>query len=416
MPRTLRNPPAFAAFVVAPVRGGIAATTRAADRGEAGRIGLPGGKVDPGETEKAAALREAAEEGWAVRGPLRETHRALVEGREVVWFVARGAQRLASYKEQHRIRPVVATRAQIAASGYGNEWMARGPRTPHTSRTRRNPQWSWDLLDILLPRIQRAVPRSLWPIVINPRVKEFGGGYFGVAMPTIGGKWTCKITADGSEAAWACVAIQKHLLEYNPDDPLAPPEKHRIKYPKTGVVQFKHVFAVSFMHRRTQDGILVFPKGTSPYGPPARGVRDLQLYVLWRQTAELTGRAALDSVLGKEDPAASRLWWQHMQESLVVARDTLAFVSQGMPLAPDRLAFLREYQDHLSVSLATGVSPAGPNALIELAEQGVYTGDAHRENWGTVNGVLTVVDPGLCFFVNNATGTLRTPPTAPDLP
>ena len=39
----------FAVFVLAPTDGGYAVTTRATDRGEGGRIGLPGGKVDPGE-------------------------------------------------------------------------------------------------------------------------------------------------------------------------------------------------------------------------------------------------------------------------------------------------------------------------------------------------------------------------------
>ena len=57
----------YAAFILARTLDGCwAATTRPADRGQAGRIGLPGGKVEPGEDPAAAALREAAEEGWRI--------------------------------------------------------------------------------------------------------------------------------------------------------------------------------------------------------------------------------------------------------------------------------------------------------------------------------------------------------------
>lgn len=113
----------FAAFVVAKVGGGlIAATTRAADRGEAGKIGLPGGKLDAGETARAAALREAAEEGWAVSGLADAPfHVATVEGRTVAWFAARHARPLDSFKEAGRITPVSVPADAVALSGYGND-------------------------------------------------------------------------------------------------------------------------------------------------------------------------------------------------------------------------------------------------------------------------------------------------------
>ena len=111
----------FAAFVVVRAEGGFAATTRAADRGESG-IGLPGGKLDPGESPVAAVIREAAEEGWLVSTvdpvPIQAL---LVEGRLVLWFTATTAVRLSVYKERGRITPVVATFGQILSSGYGNE-------------------------------------------------------------------------------------------------------------------------------------------------------------------------------------------------------------------------------------------------------------------------------------------------------
>jgi len=118
---------AFAVFAVAEVPGGIAATTRAADRGERGRIGLPGGKVDPGETDVLALAREAAEEGWDLHGsPDTWTmiHEGTVEGRLVRWFQVPGATQRTKFKERGRITPVIRTRAEIATSGYGNDFLA----------------------------------------------------------------------------------------------------------------------------------------------------------------------------------------------------------------------------------------------------------------------------------------------------
>jgi ADP-ribose pyrophosphatase YjhB (NUDIX family) len=114
----------FAVFVVTKAGDGYAATTRAADRGESGRIGLPGGKVDPGEDPVRALVRECAEEGWAVEGvaPAPE-HVADVEGKPVWWYRASSASMLDDFKEKGRIEPVVKSLDEIAASGYGNEWL-----------------------------------------------------------------------------------------------------------------------------------------------------------------------------------------------------------------------------------------------------------------------------------------------------
>ena len=115
----------FAVFVVAPTANGLfAATTRAADRGEAGKIGLPGGKVDTGESLVSAALRESAEEGWLITGLESEPfHVANVEGKPVAWFRATGATPLLEFKEKGRIQPVAVDKAAIAQSGYGNDVM-----------------------------------------------------------------------------------------------------------------------------------------------------------------------------------------------------------------------------------------------------------------------------------------------------
>ncbi len=119
----------FAVFAVA-FRGDgtteVAGTTRAADRGEHGRIGLPGGKVDPGESPVEALVRECAEEGWALSG-VSDTpvHVAEVDGRLVHWYSVWAAGRLSEFKEQGRIQPLWVKTADMAVSGYGNEWLEK---------------------------------------------------------------------------------------------------------------------------------------------------------------------------------------------------------------------------------------------------------------------------------------------------
>ena len=112
----------FAVFVVAQTPdGAYAATTRPADRGEAGRIGLPGGKVDPGEDPVEAAYREAREEGWEIDSidpkPFQDE---VYNGKLILWFKGHKAKMLRNYKEQGRIEPVAVSREQILQSGYGN--------------------------------------------------------------------------------------------------------------------------------------------------------------------------------------------------------------------------------------------------------------------------------------------------------
>ena len=136
-----------AAFILARTLDGCwAATTRPADRGQAGRIGLPGGKIESGEDPAAAALREAAEEGWRIMrhvpdprgrvdhpgrwelvapGDLIPIHQRLVEGRPVVWYAPPAgcyAVRDLSgrHKEAGRVEPVRVRARQIRASGMGN--------------------------------------------------------------------------------------------------------------------------------------------------------------------------------------------------------------------------------------------------------------------------------------------------------
>lgn len=119
------NGPRLAAFVIAfDEDGKVAATTRAADRGERG-IGLPGGKLDAGETAAAAALREAAEEGWEVS----DVWSAPVHIQEIgdfrcAWFVATPDPRavmLSDFKEKGRITPVAVDPDDLNTPGLGND-------------------------------------------------------------------------------------------------------------------------------------------------------------------------------------------------------------------------------------------------------------------------------------------------------
>lgn len=113
----MKRQPPFAVFVLVPVDGGYAATTRAN-----GRMGLPGGQVEPGETAFDAVYREAEEEGWDIAGVDPHTiQEKPVDGRMVWWFKADAAKMRKNYKEKGRITPFVATAEQIYTSGYGND-------------------------------------------------------------------------------------------------------------------------------------------------------------------------------------------------------------------------------------------------------------------------------------------------------
>lgn len=109
-----------AAFVLAPIARGCVDSWAVVTRPGSDKIGLPGGKVEQGETPANAALREALEEGWMVEGLGQCFHVAQVDGYEVHWFEAEMASPMVDFKEKGRVEPTSATTHEVEESGMGN--------------------------------------------------------------------------------------------------------------------------------------------------------------------------------------------------------------------------------------------------------------------------------------------------------
>lgn len=112
----------FAVFAVLIKNGMIYATTR-----PDGKIGLPGGKVDPGETAMDAVLRESQEEGILMVIPdLPPVHSDIVDGKLVQWFIAQDGTILDQYKEKYRgITPCIIPVTELVkkSPGFGNDFL-----------------------------------------------------------------------------------------------------------------------------------------------------------------------------------------------------------------------------------------------------------------------------------------------------
>jgi len=110
----------FAVFILGKIGSKFCATTR-----EDGRIGLPGGKLDLGETPENAALRESEEEGWLFPKDtlLNLIHKQNIDNKLVFWYKAnKSPKKLNEYKEKYRkILPILITKNQLKNSGFGNE-------------------------------------------------------------------------------------------------------------------------------------------------------------------------------------------------------------------------------------------------------------------------------------------------------
>jgi hypothetical protein len=112
----------FAVFVLCVINGRVPATTRDPKNNELVNVGLPGGKVDPGESPVEAAHRESWEEGWEFAKIDREPfYIQEIDGKPVAWFVGYNPKKLKNYKEDHRIQNIWSTLDDIKSSGYGND-------------------------------------------------------------------------------------------------------------------------------------------------------------------------------------------------------------------------------------------------------------------------------------------------------
>lgn len=107
--------PKVISFIVAPYENGLAATTRPVEC-SVGGISLPGGKVEQGEHPVNGILREAHEEGWHINKDDLRSHffARLVNKRLALWFFAKNAIKLTSFKEEHRIKQIVAIPDEVA--------------------------------------------------------------------------------------------------------------------------------------------------------------------------------------------------------------------------------------------------------------------------------------------------------------
>lgn len=116
---------AYASFVVIKLSNGkIAATTRPYEKSKNKKIGLPGGKVEKGETPKEAAYRECKEEGWGVKKINKIIASKMVDGNPIVWFEGSDATMLKTYKEKESgIEPLEVSIEEISKTGYGNSFI-----------------------------------------------------------------------------------------------------------------------------------------------------------------------------------------------------------------------------------------------------------------------------------------------------
>ena len=115
--RVLSRPP-MAAFVIAEGHGGMVAAVTHPSRG----VGLPGGKLERGETAPEAAIREAREEGWIIEDVLGSPiHVEEADGFLCGWFWSRAQPiKMTEHKDKGRIDPLLVDYKVVSSYGDGN--------------------------------------------------------------------------------------------------------------------------------------------------------------------------------------------------------------------------------------------------------------------------------------------------------
>jgi hypothetical protein len=233
-------------------------------------------------------------------------------------------------------------------------------------RRRRNPDWSWSLLDAIWDKLKRRLGpnhQDLMPVAVddplpaltNPVVHEFGTGKWGVAMPTRNPRWACKITRDWSEAQLVnCL------------------RKLRRNCTLRGIVRTSPVYECE------QDA------GGDP------------VFVYWRERAALTGDDAWDEFANGTRRTMALQAYNRVIDALYVIRSTDTSTS--------------EYKAAVANLLKNPFLAETGEDLLELASEGVLVTDLNLNNWGVIprrSNRMTLIDPGLVRYLTPAAKRLR---------
>lgn len=231
-------------------------------------------------------------------------------------------------------------------------------------RTRRNPVWSWDLIDVLWDQILAVGGPDLMPIRINP-VQEYGSGFWGVAMPTVGGRWTLKLTADQSEAYLYSVL---------------------------------HGTGLSTKLQGIARGTAVFDTGLKR----AHMGSGKPLYLYWREAASHMDDEAYAKLKGEQPP-------HRVVHARNVIIDTLDVVRSSSRSFAERAEALHKL-------VAAKLTRTAGVELEALAQDGILVADVHLGNWGIVPRApdrLTLIDAGMVVY--NTAGRFQVSKYPPEL-
>jgi len=239
-------------------------------------------------------------------------------------------------------------------------------------RTRRNPDWSWNLLDDIWPQLQARVSERLMPIpeqilveARNPRVREHGEGFFGVVMPTHDPRWVFKLTRDASEAHFVN-AIRRMGLRCS----------------LTGIARYSPVYNTG----------LAQPSSTSSG----------QVYALWREAADVAGIGVWEAFANTPRRTMAKHAAGRVRDLIDALRDFHAERSKKT---------LQQARIMLQGCAQNGLLADAAEDLLALMNKGIVVTDVHLGNWGVVPRrpkVLTLIDPGMVVYLTGKARTLAT--------
>lgn len=234
-------------------------------------------------------------------------------------------------------------------------------------RTRSNPQWSWDVLDKIWPRLQELVPDRLMPIEEriempkavnpgrrrrNPQVKEYGSGHYGVVMPTKDPRWVFKLTTDRSEAQFIN-AVRKlgSICSLN------------------GICRYSTVYDTGLRQAKSSAQ---------------------RIYAVWREAADVAGEDVWTWFANSPRKNFARAARNAIYDGL----DALRSDGEGIEYLAAAEVALRSWNTTMLADTA--------DDLLNLMGAGIVVTDVHLGNWGIVPRrpkLLTLIDPGMVRFV-----------------